>query len=116
MGDANEITKLVADLSAEFQTQVPYEVVMLGYYGRQLELGIAAARPELLNRASTDLRSTWNRIQPEVERRDHLDETGRFTDIVVDLERASRPAEYVAPTRAELAAAERIEKLFQSPA
>jgi hypothetical protein len=115
MDDANGMTRLVADLAAEFQTQVPYEVVMLGYYGRQLELGIASARPSTLTQASTDLRSTWNRIEPAIERRGHIDDARRFTDIVVQLEGARRPADFVAPTRAELSEADRIEKLFRSP-
>ena len=115
MDDANSLTRLVADLSAEFQTQVPYEAVMLGYYGRQLELGIASTRPASLTQASTDLRSTWNRIEPAIERRGHIDDARRFTDIVVQLEGARRPADFVAPTRAELSEADRIEKLFRSP-
>jgi hypothetical protein len=48
MDDANALTRLVADLSSEFQPQLPYEAKMLGYYGRQLELGLVAARPTLL--------------------------------------------------------------------
>jgi hypothetical protein len=35
MDAANEITRLVADPSGQLQTQVPYEAIMLGYYGRQ---------------------------------------------------------------------------------
>jgi len=115
MDDANGITLRVADLSAEFQTQVPYEVLMLGYYGRQLELGIASARAPTLTQACTDLRTTWNRIEPAVERRGHVDAARRFTDIVVQLEGARRLADVVAPTRAELAEADQIEKLFRSP-
>ena len=115
MDDANAITRFVADLSAEYQTYVPYEVVMLGYYGRQLELGIAAGQVQTLKKASTDLRSTWNRVQPSLERRGHIDDARRFTDIVVDLEGARRPAQFVAPTRAELAEADHIAKMFRSP-
>lgn len=114
MDDANTITLLVADLSAMFQTQVPYDAVMLGYYGRQLELGIAAVRPSTLRQAATDLRSTWNRIEPAIERRGHVDVARRFTDIVVQLEGARRSADFVAPTRAELVEADQIEKLFRS--
>jgi hypothetical protein len=113
MDAANEITRLVADLSGQFQTQVPYEAIMLGYYGRQLELGIASARPSTLTQASTDLRSAWNRIEPAIERRGHLDDARRFTDIVVRLEGARRPADFVGPTRAELAEADQIEQSFR---
>jgi hypothetical protein len=47
-------------------------------------------------------------------RRGDIDEARRFTDIVVQLEGARRPADFVAPTRAELTEADRIVKLFRS--
>jgi hypothetical protein len=114
MDDANAITRIVAELTALFRPQEPYDVMMLGYYGRQLELGVAASRPSILNRARTDLQSTWNRVEPVIERRGQIDDARRFTDIVVQLDGAQRPADFVTPTRAALAAADRIEKLFQS--
>jgi hypothetical protein len=113
MADANLVTRLVADLTAEFQTAVPYEAVMLGYYGHQLEVGIAAGQPSALAQAVADLRSTWNRIEPAIEQRGHIEEARRFTDIVVQLEGAKRPADFVAPTRAEFAEADRIVQLFR---
>jgi hypothetical protein len=113
MDDSNTVTRLVADVSAGFQTYVPYEAVMLGYYGRQLELGIAAARPSILMPAVADLQSTWNRLEPVILQHGQVDEARRFTDIVVQLRGAHRPADFVAPTRAELAAADRIQQLFR---
>lgn len=111
---ANGLTKLAADLSAEFQVQVPYEVVMLAYYGRQLEFGLAANRLGVLRQAATDLRSMWNRTESAVEKRS-VEDARRFTDIVVTLDGARRPVDYVAPTRAALAEADHIERLFRSP-
>jgi hypothetical protein len=115
MDTANAVTHLVADLSAEFQTEVPYEAVMLGYYGRQLELGIASGKLATLAQASADLRSTWNRIEPALERRGRIEDVRRFTDIVVQLEGARRPAEFVAPTRAERVEADWIARIFRAP-
>jgi hypothetical protein len=115
MDDANALTRLAAELSTDFQPLVPFEAVMLGYYGRQLELGIVAARPATLKQATADLRTAWNRIEPSVERRVTPDEARRFTDIVAQLEQARRPSDFVAPTRSELAQADRIVKAFKSP-
>jgi hypothetical protein len=111
---ANSITRIVADLSAEFQTEVPIDVVMLDYYGRQLELGIVTGRQSTLTRATADLRQQWDRLVPTIERLGHAGEASRFTDIVVTLEGARRPADYVAPTRAELEAVDRLETIFKS--
>jgi hypothetical protein len=115
MDEANTITRLTAGLSAEFQSQVPYEARMLGYYGRELELGLVASRPSLLAQTVDELQSAWTRLEPTMERRGHVDEAKRFTDIVVQLIGAERPAQYVSPTRAELAEAERIEQLLARP-
>ncbi len=114
MDDANAITRLVADLAARFERRVPYDAVMLGYYGRQLELGIASGQPSTLSQASGDLSSTWDRLEPKILELGAVDEVRRFTDILVQLEAAQRPAEFIAPTRAALAGADRIEKLFRS--
>jgi hypothetical protein len=115
MDEANSITRLAADLSASFQPLVPYEATMLGYYGRQLELGLVAARPALLAQSVDALQSTWSRLEPTLERRGYADEAKHFTDIVVQLVGAQRPAQFVAPTRAELTEAERIESLLARP-
>jgi hypothetical protein len=113
MDVANSITRLAADLSAQFQTEVPIGVVMLDYYGRQLELGIATGRQSTLTQATADLRQQWDRIEPDILRRGHADEARRFTDIVVQLEGARQPADFVAPTRAELDAVDRLETIFK---
>jgi len=67
-----------------------------------------------LRQAATDLRSMWNRTESAVEKRS-VEDARRFTDIVVTLDGARRPVDYVAPTRAALAEADHIERLFRSP-
>jgi hypothetical protein len=114
MDFSNSITRLAADLSAKFQTEVPIDVVMLDYYGRQLELGIVTGRQSTLTQATADLRQQWDRIKPEIERRGHVDEVKRFTDIVVQLEGARRPADFTAPVAAELEAVDRLETIFKT--
>jgi hypothetical protein len=113
MIDANALTRLVAELSQSFQTTVPFEAVLLGYYGRQLAVGIARRDQAMLARATADLRTVWNRFQATVERHGWIDEDRRFTDVVVQLQGATRPEEFVAPVRAELAEADRIEQRFR---
>jgi hypothetical protein len=113
MDFANGITRIVADLSAGFHTDVPIDIVMLDYYGRQLELGIATGRLATLTRAAAELRQQWNHIEPTIEQRGHAGEARRFTDIVVQLEGAQRPADFAAPARAELAAVDRLEAIFK---
>jgi hypothetical protein len=113
MAVANSITRIVAELSGEYWVEVPVAVVMLDYYGRQLQLGIATNNQSTLAQATADLRQQWDRVRPTIERLGHADEAKRFTDIVVQLEGARRPADFVAPTNAELEAVDRLETIFK---
>ncbi len=112
MDAANGVTHIVADLASPYQTKVPYQIVLLGYYGRQLDLGLAASRPSLRAQAMAELRQTWNATERSVLQRGDADDARRFTDIVVQLEGAKQPADMVAQVRAERAAAKRLEKIF----
>jgi hypothetical protein len=110
---ANGITRLVADLSSQYQMSVPYALVLLDYYGRELELGIAAGDQVRLARATADLQQTWNRFERTVLQRGAVDDARRFTDIVAQLVDAHVPGDFVAPTRAELAAVDALKRLFK---
>ena len=54
------ITRLVAELSEPDRAEIPYKIVLLEYYGRQFELGLAASRPATLARGE-------RRTAPDVE-------------------------------------------------
>jgi hypothetical protein len=112
MDFANGITRLVADLSEEDQPAVPYALVLLGYYGRELEVGIAAGDHARLKRAVDDLQQTWNKFERIVLQHGAVDEARRFTDIVAQLEGATTPSDFVGPTGAELDAVVRLKKIF----
>jgi hypothetical protein len=110
---ANGITRLVADLSSAYQTQVPYALVLLDYYGRELELGIAAGDQIRLAQATADLQQTWNRFEGTVLERGAVDDARRVTDSVAQLVDARAPGDFVAPTRAELDAVDALRRLFK---
>ena len=112
MDDANRIMRASAELAEHFQTGARATSMLLGYYGRQLEIGLAANNPALLRTATADLKTVWRDVQPEVERRGDTDDDQRFTDVIAALDGAQRPRDYVAPARAELAEADRIAKLL----
>jgi hypothetical protein len=112
MDAANSITRLAGELSSSYETAIPFKVVLLDYYGRQLELGLTASRPAMMRQAAADLRQTWNSVEPTILRRGGVEDARRFTDIVVQIEGARRPADFVAPVRAELAAVDRMQKIF----
>jgi hypothetical protein len=112
MEGANAITHIVAELAQKYRPEVPYEVRMLGYYGRQIELGVASGDSTIARRAASDLTEAWNRIQPEMDRRGQPEDARRFTAIVVRLMNARQPADFGAPAADELAALRHLESLF----
>jgi hypothetical protein len=114
MDDANALTRLAGELSSMYQTPIPYDVLLLAYYGRQLEIGIVTGDQAALSRSSADLQQAWNRIEPTIEQRGHVDEARHFTDVVVQLQGARTPSAFAAPVRAELDAVDGLEKLFAS--
>jgi hypothetical protein len=113
MEAANAITQTVAELSQKYRSEVPYEVEMLGYYGRQIEVGIASQNSTVSKRATTDLGAMWSRIKPDIERRGHVDDARRFSDILVTLMNAKQAADFSGPARDELAAARHLETIFE---
>lgn len=111
---ANAATKLATEISDQYQTNVPFEISMLSYYGRQLELGVASQRTSVLKKATIDLRSTWHRIEPVVLQRGDIADARSFTDVVVQLDAARRPVDFGRAADAELAIASRLRRAFGS--
>ena len=68
---------LVAELSADDQTEIPSALMMLDYYGRELELGIAERDQVKLKRTAVDLQQTWNRFERTILQRGAIDEARR---------------------------------------
>jgi hypothetical protein len=110
---ANGITRLAADLSSGDQTPIPYALALLDFYGRELELGIAAGDQNRLTRATADLQQTWNRFELTVLQHGAIDDARLVTDSVAQLVGARVPADFVEPTRAELTAVDSLKRLFK---
>jgi hypothetical protein len=113
MDFANGITRLTADLSTEYRLPMPYALALLDYYGRELQLGIAAGDRARLAQATADLQQTWNRFERTVLERGAIDDARRVTDSVAQLVDARAPEDFVAPTEAELAAVDHLKKMFR---
>jgi len=109
MEAANDVTRFAADLANTYHTNVPAQLRLLDYYGRQLQIGIVAHRPALIKRATADLRQAWNDIRPQLEQRGRFDDVRRLTDIVATLGITKRPADVERLAEAELSAVDRLQ-------
>ena len=114
MNDANHVTRLVAQISDGFVVHVPFEVAVLPYYGRQLQVGVMRGRMPDLRRTTTDLRGTWDAIEPAVLQRGAMADARAFTDIVVQLEGARQVKDFAAPASAEIREAAKLNQLFET--
>jgi hypothetical protein len=112
MDAANAITQIVAELSAQYLTVIPYDVKMLGYYGRQIEVGIASGRTTDSTQALSNLVTVWNRVEPAMTRRGDGAAARGFSDLIVALMSAKQPNDFLVSVSAELAAASRLERIF----
>jgi len=110
---ANETTRLATEIGDRYETPVPFEISMLAYYGRQLELGVTSRRMSVLKRARVDLRSTWHRIEPAVLRRGDTADARSLTDIVAQLDAARLPADFDKVATAELAVVAKVRQAFE---
>ena len=109
MEAANEVAHITADLTQTYHTIMPAQLPLLDYYGRQLQIGIAARRPALIRHATANIREAWNAVRRDYERRARVDDVRRLTDIVVSLEGAKRQSDIERLARAELEEVGRLE-------
>lgn len=114
LNDANALTRLVTQIADGFEVTVSFEVAILPYFGRQLEIGAMSGSLIRLRQISRDLRAMWMRAEPMVLMRGDTADARRFTDIVVDLESARTPSDFKRLAKTELDAAASLSRRFES--
>lgn len=66
---ANEMTRLVAELTEPYDTPIPVGITLLDYYGRALQLAAETGSATELDMSTSGLRQVWNDVQPTVRAR-----------------------------------------------
>jgi hypothetical protein len=112
MVQANQVTRIVADLTAPYAPKVPVEVTRLDFYGRELEIGSETGATPRIESAVRGIRHEWDAVRPAVSTRDSL-ETRKFDALVTRIERARSPAEYRRLAEEELAEVDDLEHVFE---
>lgn len=112
MRAANEVTRLAANLSALFNPQVPVSVALLDYYGRQLEIGVAAQDMTQLKTTAKDMQQTWNALRPAVESHGGSAEAKKFNNLVTSVEAAKSFNDYSHLATPVLEQVDNLEKVF----
>ncbi len=114
MEAGNALTRDFARATAA-ASNTPVEVVMLDYYGRELEIGAAEGEAGMarLRRAGTEIRSTWDAVRPRVVERGGDAEARGFDALVQRVEQARTPEEHGAVATPLLDEVDRLEAVFR---
>ncbi|MGH7511388.1 MAG: hypothetical protein ACREOQ_00555 [Gemmatimonadales bacterium] len=112
MVEANQVTRIVADLTAPYAPKVPVEVTRLDFYGRELEIGSETGAAPRLESAVRGIRHEWDAVRPAMSTRDSL-VARKFDGLVTRIERARSPAEYRRLAEEELAEVDDLEHVFE---
>lgn len=109
---ANRVTYLAAKMTTQYHPSTPAEVLLLDYYGRELEVWSAANNTAKLAQTRTDLQTTWNALRPTVQSRGRGDQAARTDSLVTRIAAAKSPAEYGRLAKPFLDEVDELEKVF----
>lgn len=112
MHAANDMTRVAAEINRQFNPQVPVEVTLLDYYGRQLELWSEEGNTARLNETRTRLQETWNAVRPALVAKGGSTEAVQFDALVTQLTAAKTAKDFAATAKPILDSVDSLEAAF----
>jgi hypothetical protein len=109
---ANQITRDVAEMTAAYKVIVPVEVVLLDYYGRELEIWAEVKDASKLQATAREMRKTWDLVRPSIEAKNPA-VAKKFEGLVAQVEAAKAPADYAKVAKPVLDEVDNLEKVFE---
>jgi len=109
---ANQITRDVAKTTMDYKVTVPVEVVLLDYYGRELEIWAEAKDTSKLQATAREMRKTWDAVRPSIEAKNPAVAT-KFEGLIAQVEAAKAPADYAKVAKPVLDEVDNLEKVFE---
>ena len=109
---ANQTTLASAQMTASFSGPIPAGVLVLEYYGRELEIWSARKDVTRLKRTAAALTANWNTLKPTVEAKGGGTAAARADSLVARINRAKSLSDYGAVTPAFLDQVDVLEKVF----
>lgn len=111
--DANQVTFIVADLTAKYNPLIPIEVTKLDYYGRELEIWSMAKDEARLKSTAQAIRQTWNAVKPKVEAKGGTKQAQNFEMLVAKTDAAHNTSDYAKAATPILDEVDNLEKVFE---
>lgn len=109
---ANRVTYLEARMTAQYRAATPAEVLLLDYYGRELEIWSAERNTAKLAQTSSDLQQTWSMLRPAIQAHGRADQATRTDSLVKSIVSAKSPGEYARLAKPLLDEVDELEKVF----
>jgi len=109
---ANQTTLASAQMTASFSGPIPAGVLVLEYYGRELEIWSARKDVTRLKRTAAALTANWNTLKPTVVAKGGGTAAARADSLVARINRAKSLSDYGAVTPAFLDQVDVLEKVF----
>lgn len=110
---SNRLTFALAEMSGKYDTALPVGIVKLDYYGRELEIWSENADLQQLQKTASEIRKTWDRVRPEVEKNDGSEEADTFEALVEELDSAETVEDYAKLATPILDEVDNLEGVFE---
>jgi hypothetical protein len=109
---SNRVTYLAAKMSEPYKLVTPADVVLLDYYGRELEIWAAQKNQAKLAQTAAEIRRTWDAVKPAVVSHGGAAAAAKADSLVARIEAAKSPAEYARAATPFLNVVDELEKPF----
>lgn len=109
---ANQATLASAQMSAFFSGPIPVGVLVLAYYGRELEIWSARQDVPRLKRTAAALTRSWNTLKPTVQAKGGEPSAARADSLIARINAAKSVSDYRTITPAFLDQVDVLEKVF----
>jgi hypothetical protein len=110
--ESNRVTYLGAKMSIPYRPATPVDIVLLDYYGRELEIWTARKDQAKLRATAEEIRRTWDAVKPEVVSHGGIAAAAKTDALVAKIEAAKSPTEYGKLATPFLDVVDELEKPF----
>lgn len=112
---SNRVTYLAAKMSPGYHPQVPSDIALLDYSGRELEIWSAQRNARMLKRTAVDLSHTWDAVRPDVVRHGGTTAAETMDSLVTRVASAKTAADYARVATPILDHVDVLESLYTKP-
>lgn len=113
MDMANQLAMVASQLAIQPNSRLPIEVVMLDYYGRELEIWSTRGNPVKLKTVANKITQIWHDLRPAMQAERSFIQVQPLEDTLVALlDEANSPAEYRLLSAPLLAEVNQLQAVF----